>query len=434
MRAFLNKCVASLKQQRRVDRALRYNPWVYPRVKRLIEHNDPGTHRVSAQLLQRALRWARQTAYGRAFGSRLEDWPVLEKTALRDRPGDFHRRGVLAVPAATGGTSGVPVPLVRSPGSVAAEQAFLDSLVAPMSFRSARVAVLRGDNVKDPSDRTPPFGARLHGGRRLVLSSGHLSSDTIAWFAEALVQFAPDILWIYPSAAELLVHLLGAAHLEVHVPTVLSGSERLVDSSRQAIQAALGAQVVDYYGQAERVCFAKSVTAGEYWFQPLYGAVELWPVEDEAETSHLAVAEVIGTGYWNSAMPLVRLQTGDRILYERGGPDLAELCRGTAPFRGILGRTTDYVVSARGERLCSLNQLPREIQNLVQLQVVQETTALVRLLVVPGPGFSDLDRQQLISAARLKLPDDIEVVVETTERLERTSQGKTPFLIRRVAG
>jgi len=439
-RGNLVRAVSWARQSRMIDDAVRYHPWHYRRVRRLRRRyakEDPsGQARIRNELLRRALAWASETPHGRetAGGGRLADWPLLEKTALRDRPAAFRLRRLIALPASTGGTTGLPLQLWRSPRCIAAERALLDhhlEAATGLTFRDARIAVLRGDNVKDPSDHRPPFGAVVQQGRRLLLSSQHLGGDTVAWYADTLRAFAPDILWIYPSTGEALVRLLRRAGLTLRLPLVLSASEMLSETARTWLAKTLHARVIDYYGLAERVALAFSTHPGCYRFDPVYGTVELLPLA-EPGPDEMAVAEIVATGHWNDAMPLVRYRTGDRILCHPGtdATALMEVATGARPFRALLGRAGDYLLSPRGEVLVGIDHLPREINNILRLQVIQETLNQVEIRVVPAPGYGPSDREQLEHNLRGKLPDDMSVQIVEDRPLRRSATGKTPFVIR----
>ena len=163
--------------------------------------------------LRTVLSGASRTEYGRRVGAAtsIGDWPVLQKNAVRVAPGAFVRGSRrIAAPGATSGTTGVPLDVWRSFRSVAVEQAAIDLLLARVGvrLRASRVAVLRGDDIKDPGDREAPFWVPAAGGRRLVFSSNHLSAETVSAFAAALTEFEPHVLYAYPPTLESLCRLL----------------------------------------------------------------------------------------------------------------------------------------------------------------------------------------------------------------------------------
>jgi phenylacetate-CoA ligase len=140
----------------------------------------------------------------------------------------------------------------------------------------------------------------------------------------------------------------------------------------------------------------------------------------------------VGTTLWNAAMPLIRYRTGDLICVPReyGAPELREIVEGVRDFDGVIGRINDVLLDEVGERvLTGINQIPRGVQNVMRLQVIQANPREVVLRVLPAAGFAPSDAERLLSNARLKIPDSIAVRVEEARELQRTSSGKTPFVV-----
>lgn len=419
-----------LKSLRLGDLAVRRNPLFYAWARRQLEAPD-------GLQLKRILWTARRTAYGRRArrGDELASWPLLDKEAVRAAPEDFLAGPrFLAVRASTGGTSGAPLPLARSFRSVVLEQAAIDRMMEALDARpgDARIAVLRGDNVKDPSDFRPPYWKLVAGGRRMVLSSNHLKAGTIAAYAQAIERFSPDILWAYPTSLESLCVQLERAGIRLQVGRVLTSSEVLHPSVWRLAERTLGCRIVDYYGQAERVGFAWARAPGEYRFVPGYSHVELVAVG--AEGLH-KLYEIVGTSLWNHAMPLVRYRTGDliRLPAKYSETELVEVMQGARPFSGVLGRDSDILISPDGVRLTGIDHFQRDVKHLRRIQVIQESATEVRVLVLGTPQFTEEDAAQLLGNIRKKLPASMLVDVECVEALERTGLGKTPFVIHRPA-
>jgi phenylacetate-CoA ligase len=439
MRGFMVDAAASAKQMGAIDLALRYNPLLRGRVVRVadaFERADrQGRRTLAERMTARALAVAGRTRYGSGREARLDAWPIVPKQMLRDDIKAFCRRSLPAIPAATSGTTGMPLRLVRSLTCVAAEQVYLDRLVRGhgLDWRSARIAVLRADTVCDPRAAAPPYGILTHGGRRLVLSSPHLSARTLSWYVDALDRFKPDLLWVYPTMAASLLRLAEAAGAGLRVTLVLASSESLDPRLRAAMETGWGATVIDYYGLAERVAFAAGAAAGQHRFDPSYGRVELLEVRDGAPADGTREVAIVATGYWNAALPLVRYDTGDRALVPADATeaDLEAIALGLAPFAGIAGRSDDFVHAPDGRRLNGMNHLPREVDNLLQLQIVQEAPDSIVLHALVRPGFGPADAARLIANARAKLPAAMAVRVAVVDRLEQAASGKTPFVIRR---
>ncbi len=447
--SLLGNAIGAVKKSRWPARAARHNPVIQLPLARLARRYDdrPGERAaIRERVLTRALRQAAVTPYGAEVGptetNDLAAWPILTKDRLKADETRFHaERRLPSVEATTGGTTGLPLRLRRSLVSLNAEQFFLDRFLAEagVSFAASRVALLRGDDVKDPADVEAPFGRYDQGGRRLVLSSAHLNDVTVAWYAEELRRFAPDFLWAYPSTLSSLLRLLDGAGTELAIPLVVTSSETLFPNEAAMATDRFGARVIDYYGQAERVALAVDTGSG-YRFDPLYGTVELVAEpEDEAadggleDEDGLASAQIIGTGHWNSAMPLVRCGTGDLIRFRPSGQSdqLARIATGAEPFAGIKGRSSDYLVSPDGGVLVGIDHLPRGLVDVVRMQVRQPTATEVEILLVTSGGdLSEADRRTLDASIGRKLPPSMSVDVQVVDRLARTAAGKTPFVVR----
>jgi phenylacetate-CoA ligase len=429
----------SAKRSAALNTALRYNPFYYPRVRGLLDRVAAMGREQRRELVDslsaRALRWASALGPQRSVARSFEDWPILDKDYVRDNPGKVVNPRVFAIPAATGGTTGIPIQLSRSLLSVAAEQAFHDHMLAPfgLSFGTARIASLRGDDVKAPSDRDPPFGITANSGNHLILSAQHVTSETVDWFYEKLADFKPDIFYVYPSSGETLALRMIERGMELPLPLVMSNSEMLHPAGRKVIKEAFMGPILDHYGVSERVVFAHSRRAGEFWINPAYGRTELVPVADDDMPDGFACAEIIGTGFWNEAMPLVRYRTGDRLIYPESydDQDLEDVTLGLKPFSGIVGRDKDFVLSARGEMIwCA--KFAWDTTRIVRIQVIQDSFTALRILVVAKPGFGDSDLAVLMANVRNKVPTDMHVDVELVSELQRLPGGKVPYVIRNV--
>jgi phenylacetate-CoA ligase len=435
-RAMLLSLSAYAKGEGVMDRAVRYNPVWRRRVARaLAQSKSAGSNprelaTIRDQLTAQSLRAAQSSRYGQGRSDRIEDWPILEKVTVRTKPEDFVCKNTLIkLPASTGGTTGTPLKLWRSLECIVAEQAFIDALLIPFGadMRNSRVAVLRGDKVKAQSDLTPPFGKISHGGKRLTFSSAHLTPQSLPWFATALRDFAPEVLWVYPSAVLNLLNLVQKAEIDLRIPLILASSEMLPGSLHAALSNCFHAQVVNYYGQAERLCLAYSTRPDEFFFHPAYGRAELHPQDGDMTT-----AAVVATNYWNLAMPLPRYQTGDLVQLPVGcgAQELNEISLGLRPFSGILGREGEYLVTRDGMRIIGLNQIPRELQHVFQLQLVQTDPENLVIKVAAMPGYTSQDAAHIMANARLKVPDTIKIEVEVVPNLMTNTRGKAPFVIR----
>jgi len=426
------------------ENLVRRTPGLYGRLMGLVRRSEAMSlderRSLRDELTRRMLDKARTTPYARAAGltGGYERWPLLEKETLRQDP-RICSAWTLVPPhtASTGGTTGVPITLRRSLESVVFEQVVLDHLVrrhSGLDLKKARVAVLRGDTFKSPDDMTEPHWRLRPGGQYLICSSFHLNASTIAGFVEAIRQFGPEVLWAYPSSLEAFLRLgfeplkeRGLAGLKL----VLSSSEVLDAAVSADVSETLGVPVLDYYGQSERVCASYAVRAGEHYFLPAYGRVELLPAYDDGGSS---LYEIVGSSYWNSAQPLVRFRTGDlaRLRSGMSAEELDAVSLGVLPFQGVEGRRSEYILSPDGGRLIGMNHIPRNVPDVAQMQIVQKSLSGIEVHVVPLKDFGERSIAVILANARKKIPASIDIAVKEVESVTRTRSGKAPLVIRLV--
>jgi len=418
------------------DRLVRRNPLYYAGFRRLLQQCEGASlaerRAIAERLLARTRAWVRPLpGYGSFDLTRpMAEQPVLTKDALQNNGGDFLSSSWLpAAHAATGGTTGVPLQLVRSLQSLTMEQAMIDHLaaMAGVELPRTRVAVLRGDGIKDPNDQQPPFW-RQASPQRLVFSSNHLSAANFPAFERELLRFRPDVLLAYPSSLELLTDLAEERDSKIRFKLVLTSSEMLRAGQRARVRACFGAALVDYYGMAERVSAAYSLEEGQYRFVLPYGFTELV----EASPGRY---RIIGTGLWNRRQPFWRYDTDDiAILSEGAGAEqLERIGLGLDTFSGIEGRWSDYFLMPDGSRIWTLDQVPHGVDGAATVQLLQESLDTAVLIVVPNSKFSDQTFDVLRHNFYLKAPRNIKLKLELRDTPYRLANGKAPSFISAVA-
>ena len=374
--------------------------------------------------LEAALIAAARSAPAYAGLSSFAAAPLLTKAEVRANPS--HYRAMNLLPVSTGrtsGTSGASLEVARSVSLVMFEQAVIDWLVAKagLNFATAKVAVLRADTIKPPEDRAPPFWKVSADRRIATLSAHHLDDETFPAYADMLEAFAPDVLYAYPSMAVALATLSARAKRPLRFKLVLTSSEELPPQSRAKLADVFGAQVIDYYGQAERVAFAYSTEPGQYFFHAGYGKVEL-------QRDAAGAVEIVGSNYHNRAQFLLRYRTGDQIVLG-ASDDLDAIARGEASFAGVSGRASDVVYGPAGEVFLGLNHIPRPFDQIEGLQIVQTGPGKVRILVRSEQDCSDALAAQILATARTKIGPVVDIEVEFVDAFRKSAAGKQPFVI-----
>src|SRR6185369_4981899 len=186
-----------LKRIPTAERLIKRNPLFYSQFRNLLDEMEPAgldaRRAIIERLRARVVTWARALpGYGdydftRPFG----ELPLLSKSRLQVEAQHFQRRTVIPqLEVATSGTTGQPLKLKRSIQSMAVEQAMFDWMTAKagLDFAECKVAILRGDEVKDPNDPAPPYWIEM-GERKIIFSSMHLNGRTFPHYERKLQEF-----------------------------------------------------------------------------------------------------------------------------------------------------------------------------------------------------------------------------------------------------
>ncbi|HEU4779375.1 MAG TPA: hypothetical protein VFS58_05780 [Steroidobacteraceae bacterium] len=426
------------------QKLIRRNPLYYERAAAVLDQGEAWDFERRrtwvAQRLRQTLQLAKRTEYGRSVhgDDTLSTWPLLDKESLRHGLHSFTTGYQwFSAPATTGGTSGVPLKVVRSLEAIVFEQATIDRVIQSVGIdaRTAQTAVLRGDNPRDIELSPNPECEVINSGRIMTMSANAVTQASVEHIIRSLEEFAPALLCAYPSALETVARYLRDKGRKLSIAAVVTSSEVFRPEAWLLVQRTLGCRLADYYGQAERIAFAYANVPGEYRFQHGYSHVEFIPYDGQhvLRDGQFRIYEIVGTSFWNGLLPIVRYRTGDlvRLPASWGERELEELSLGLRTFAGVLGRQQELLVCPHAVRITGIGCVPREVRNVLRFQVVQEDLDEARILVLPGEDFSTDDAELLLANARSRLPPEVKLTVEVATRLERTPRGKTPLIVHR---
>jgi phenylacetate-CoA ligase len=412
-----------LKKIPTLNRLIRRFPVLYGVARNEIDRFEDMDLKERADYQQRRVRALLKFAGHSA--AELQDAPFIDKAQVRAHPTGFANRTLLPTARTdTSGTTGVPLRISRSFQSIVFEQATIDWVAAQAGYDFARdrIAVLRAARVQGVA-RGEEIRSISKDDRILELPTNDLSPETLPAFMRALEAFRPRILYVMPSAIEYMVDLMIKSGITFEVPLVFSTSDVLPPGLRRKLQDVFGATVIDFYGQAERVCAAYSLKPGEYRFLASYGVAELLRRD--------VGWEIAGTGLHNKSQVLARYLTGDFVQGDLREADIPAITLGTLPFSSIEGRRDDELVGRDGRMLFAISNVPSTLPEYGRFQFVQDRPNQATILLAGWAAHVNDQPEPVIKRAREMLPEEFELEVRFVDRLERTAAGKTPFIIKR---
>ena len=334
----------------------------------------------------------------------------------------------------TGGSTGIPVGFYYEKGvSRAREWAFMKTQWDRVGYRfTDRCVVLRGYTVGSAKDGV--YWRKALFGRWLLMSSHHMTEETLPDYVDRIRRFKPRFIQAYPSVAAILARYMQEHEIEPFstVRAVLCGSENLYPWQRDLLTEVFGCRVFSWYGNSEQTVLAgECEESTHYHIFPEYGIVELIGRDGQPVQAPGAMGEVVATNLTNFACPLIRYRTMDIAVL---GADACSCGRGYPLLEKVEGRLQEFIVT-KNRRLVSMTAVNMHsdiFDNVAQFQFHQEREGEALLRIVKKTGYGDRDTDRILRELERKFEGDVDVTIRFVDDIPRTRRGKYQFLIQEL--
>lgn len=244
-----------------------------------------------------------------------------------------------------------------------------------------------------------------------------------------LKQYDPTVIYSFPSIFKTLSSSLNGELSSLNTRLIFTHGETLTKSCRETIVSTFGAKVYNTYGSTEfnRLAFECS----ENSLHMITDCAVIEVIKDGQSVGPGEEGEIVVTGLYNYAMPLIRYKLGDvGILAE----DQCSCGRGWPLIKSIEGRTDDFLTLPSGKIISprTINTI-ENIPGIIQYRTTQLKRDTFFVQVVPGKEFSAETKNQIGDMIRLGCyGEDIKVEVEPVDDLPRERTGKLRTIISKV--
>ena len=332
--------------------------------------------------------------------------------------------------ACTGGTTGTPLEINRSLFSIGDEHAFVrrqwDWAGIDFSDRCAWIVAGRRiaatDQIKHPLYAYDPFM------KELSLSVFHLSPNVARTYIEKMIQYKVMAIVGISSAVYFLARASADLGIKIKLKAALTTSETMTDQMRDVISKSFGCKVFDFYGSAERTCYIHTCEHGSYHVVPEYGLTELVPLDSNDKN----ICKIIATGFWNRGMPLIRYATDDVVIKSDGAA--CECGREFPVVKSIIGRQSDLIRTPSGREYgpTVIARVLKGIDNILAVQIVQDSLDHICIQYVPGKQFSEKDIDHFEKHLSHYMPNELRIELVRVDAIEKTSSGKTKLIVSEI--
>jgi phenylacetate-CoA ligase len=337
--------------------------------------------------------------------------PIVSKQMVRQNVEQIPTAPTRFLKAAhTSGTTGTPLKVYRSAGSMLTEHAYM------WHFRKSH-GVDFGDaalSLRGVLDNTTMYYYN-RSENMLYLSSYLLSKKNIPVYVKMMRKLQPRAIFGFPSSLYNMATMIKELGLGVRIPCIFTSSETVYDFQRHTLQEVFNGRVYDTYGNVERTIAYGQCEYGNYHDLPMYSLNEF--VQNG----------VISTSLTNKAFPLIRYFVDDKFVLED------RICECGKPFnvQRIEGRTDDVIRCEDGSMITGMSLSFKGIKGLEYAQIIQKVMSRIQVNVVTNDDFTSEDKKVLMYELRKRLPDclDIDIVQISPEQIVKASSGKFKLVV-----
>ncbi len=363
--------------------------------------------------------------------------PMITKEEVRSHVDEFIPTGVdrskLRV-WVTGGSSGVPLKVYQDLFYCCMiEEAFSLRQRLWTDYRQYDRKVTL---TRDPHNRIEKCWDYNNKENEIVLSSFDMTEKNMFEYVDVIHKFKPRIMVGYPSALEIFARFLKRNNLFLPpMSGIFCGSEALFPGQRAMIESACGCKIFSGYGMSERVADATECDKHSgYHINMEYGIFELLDKDSNPITSPDVSGVVVGTGFHNNVMPLIRYQMFDVGVYA----DEKCSCGRSAPLvKAFKGRLREYFVGRSGKlmplQLIWAGRHP-VWSKIKEMQFAQERKGEVLVRIVRAPNYYDEEVIKELRSEVTKILTEVEYKIdfEFVDSLPLTHRGKLNFLDQKI--
>ena len=368
----------------------------------------------------------------------LKEFPLLEKDELQRNMGNYLPRDFGKIPhyeCSTGGTSGNQLKFYVDDNSQAVETAFMHRQWARVGYTTkSRKATFRGVAFPELSPGTYWQHNPIY--NELQFSPFHMTEETLPLYIKKICRYSPAFFHGYPSAIDNLAEYVLRNSLVSELPpvkAVLLGSEGCLPGQRERIEAAFQTRAFSWYGHSERIILAGECERSSIYHQfPDYGYLEIIGDDGTHCDNEGERGELVGTGFLNRSLPLIRYRTGD---YATRHESKCECGRFWDRFADVQGRwNQEMIIGRNGARIsiAALNMHGPLFEKVIRYQYAQELAGSCRMKLMVAPDFTEGDRLAIENAYKAKVGDELEWKVEIVESIPLTERGKLKLLVTEV--
>lgn len=350
--------------------------------------------------------------------------PLLDKETVRTRQQELIADNAWNFGIAwesTSGSTGTPLQIIVDRGARANKLAALLRSYQWAGYRfGKRTFSLQSYYLEDDFKYKRLF-------RTLRFDSNHLKKESALRVLGLLEKFKPQFVMGFPFDLLMLSRFAAEAGRELSVPdSMITYGETLSSHKKQSLESAYRCRVFDYYSQHECVSMIAECERHSLHLVDDFAYHEVVNEQDGGR------GELVGTGLYNYAMPLIRYCTRDDIVLNR----TMKFCPCGRPFpivEEIIGKQCDYIETPDGRLLGAVMSHSMDQARGVKIsQCVQDARDHICINLVVDDSYNEDSQQAMETDLRKRLGHEMTIDIRIVPQLEKRPGGKTPFILSKI--
>jgi phenylacetate-CoA ligase len=311
----------------------------------------------------------------------------------------------------TSGSTGEPLKMLLDYDSFFKENAFIYYYRKKLGYQFGdKLVTFRGVNFGEKYWRFNPIN------NETIFSPFKLSKKTLEIYLKKINAIKPSYFNGYFSSIYFFAKLLSESNqsLSFRLKGIFLSSENINEAERLFVEDFFKVKTLTFYGHTERCVIAQEFAHNEYSFDPYYGYTEQIKTKDNSY-------EIVGTGFLNETMPLIRYKTDDICL---------DTNKDTVTIAGRRN-INDYLIGINDEKISnsSLHFLGDILGAVSKYQFIQEKKGDAVLLLVPDKNFIMSELALIRKEIDKKMRGIINFEIKLDEKVVLTSRGKFQMFI-----
>ncbi|MCK5462459.1 MAG: phenylacetate--CoA ligase family protein, partial [Bacteroidales bacterium] len=356
----------------------------------------------------------------------LQQIPLLDKESIRKNPEKFiadHRSTIHGSWRQTTGSTGTPLKLFLDSNCHINKYAATLRAYHWAGYSPGKRAFL----LVDPEGLKKDFGYRLTS-NSIVFDTRSVNPENAVKFYPLLKRFKPNYYIGYGRAFLHLYKYLLESKLKITSPkSMVHYGENLQENDRIKLEEVYRTKVYNFYSHREDTVIAAEPEPGKKYLMEDFYYPEI--LSDSNQIIEEGTGELIGTGFYNYTMPLIRYKTTDILTVKKFSE--ANDHKFTQVDK-IVGRINDKVITPSGREFYFVGQPIFEVPGIISAQYIQESTDSLKINLLTDDAFSMESIEQLKKNYLEYLGEPMTFDIQLVDELEERGTGKRPVIISRL--